>query len=405
VDTLERQQAIEQFFADFYAPAPFGKGVIEIRRISHDGEPVKRALRGSPTDLGKLVGTFALGKAGVYFGVALRKANLERPSGKKADCAVVTALWVDIDVRKEGWDMKRVLGALKMSRLRPSLIVNSGNGYHCYWLLRDPVVLVDVDAETAMARLEMVEKANAHLAELFGGDPACVDITRVLRVPYTENKKGDKPLSITVESDDWSLEYTIEEILSFEERERLFDGEWIGVEALKAKAREKRKVEAPRNKLSIQLTREMGLKDRALGFSEIWNHTRYGGSGGMAYMGVDEAILRSTALLYSRYGGEWSDKQIVDYVLHQVQKTKQRDAPKERWDWDAERKEIEEKLERFKPRWAELKGQADGEKRRGRGASGRKAKRHGQRSEVGAEGRGTEETIASSAVGRSDGTT
>jgi hypothetical protein len=354
---------LANFFADLYSYAPQGIGVVEMRLISHIGDLPQRRFFASPAGIAEQANKWAerYRKAGVYFGVAMRKPG---GGGKKEDCACVTALWVDIDVRKEGWDMQRTLGALKMSEFRPSLIVNSGNGYHCYWLLREPITLVD--PETAERNIERIEAANAALGVMFGGDPSAKDVTRVLRVPYTYNTKGEKVIDVTIAVEDWHLDYTIEELEEASKRDGcLFDGEWLSSAAIKEKAKEK-KANAKTNGLASRLLRENGLHDRALSLSEIWRHTKYGGvNDGNAYMGVDEAILRSTALLYARFGGEWSDAQIVDEVFYQVKKVKERDAPKEVWNWTQERREIEEKLERFKPRWEKMKEEAkDGAKKR-----------------------------------------
>src|SRR5262249_29246108 len=66
----------------------------------------------------------------VYFGVLPRLAGLEPfKSGKKDDIQSGKAVWVDID-GKHG-----ALERLKEFSPLPSIIVDSGNGYHAYWLV------------------------------------------------------------------------------------------------------------------------------------------------------------------------------------------------------------------------------------------------------------------------------
>jgi ankyrin repeat protein len=71
--------------------------------------------------------------------------------------------------------------------LPPSAVVDSGGGYHCYWLLAEPYALDNTTRELARKVLQ------AWVA-LVGGDTSAADITRVLRAVGTKNHKyEDKP--------------------------------------------------------------------------------------------------------------------------------------------------------------------------------------------------------------------
>ena len=70
---------------------------------------------------------------------------------------------------------------------KPSAMVNSGGGYHLYWLLKDPWVLSDED-QRAMAR--GLQRA---WIEQVGGDSSAKDLARVLRLPGTTNFKYNPP--------------------------------------------------------------------------------------------------------------------------------------------------------------------------------------------------------------------
>lgn len=358
---LTEKQQIQAFFEDFYSYAPAGSGEIELRMISHVDAPPKRFFRNLASTAAQTAYDLSspLKKSGVYFGVALRKPG--STEGKKKDVACVTALWCDIDVKKDGNDMGRVLASLKMLELRPSIIINSGNGYHCYWLLREPK-LINNEAD-----IEQIETLNAALAEILGGDPSAKDVTRVLRVPLTFNTKGEKPIPVKMAADDWGLDYDFAQITKFITANRgkqLLGSSFVSQSQVKQQS-SANKQKASGLKSARMVLRDSGLSDQSLTAEEIWRHTRYGSGHGGAYIGLDEAILRVTAITYAKYGGEWTDETIVQEVLHQVRKIKERDAPNERWDWRQEEKEVADKLERFKPRWEQLiREEANGKKKR-----------------------------------------
>jgi len=78
--------------------------------------------------------------------------------------------------------------------IKPNIIIDSGNGYHCYWILREP--LIDVDEEK---KLEFKQILSG-LVERLGADKHTVNLDRVLRLPGTYNIKGDEPIECRVES-------------------------------------------------------------------------------------------------------------------------------------------------------------------------------------------------------------
>ncbi|MEP6653050.1 MAG: hypothetical protein ABJA82_06800 [Myxococcales bacterium] len=99
----------------------------------------------------------------------------------------LTAAWCDLDppaAIKGDADQIAVWRAGKLRQLeefepRPSMIVYSGRGLHCYWLLREPA---------APARVRAV---NVELVRLLDGDPAPVHAGAILRVAGTTNRKTD----------------------------------------------------------------------------------------------------------------------------------------------------------------------------------------------------------------------
>ena len=112
-----------------------------------------------------------------YFGVLPRL----RPSGKAEDCAISTGvLWADVDAKHLDGRKISTLLALGQSSITPSIVVDSGNGVHAYWLL-DHIAPFDKASEVMKG-----------LAKAIGGD-SVHDAPRVLRLPGTHNHKTDPP--------------------------------------------------------------------------------------------------------------------------------------------------------------------------------------------------------------------
>lgn len=90
--------------------------------------------------------------------------------GKRA-VAPGSVCWVDLDGELKGSELGRV------AALRPHLTVHSGGGLHCYWRLTDVV------------EPEEIESINRRLCRLVGGDAACTDRGRIMRLPGSYNAK------------------------------------------------------------------------------------------------------------------------------------------------------------------------------------------------------------------------
>lgn len=93
--------------------------------------------------------------------------------------------------------------------LPPSVIVDSGGGYHCYWLLRETFRI------TCEADLDRLKSIYARWVARVGADPDSKDVRRLLRVPGVLNRKPgyapNYPLVHFVKYN-LTLSYTLEEI-------------------------------------------------------------------------------------------------------------------------------------------------------------------------------------------------
>ena len=104
----------------------------------------------------------------VYFGVAPRESGTSGRDGVR--CSVVCH--VDVD----GVRPVEAHARAEEACLPPSVVVSSGGGTHLYWTL-----------DTPCEDVRRVEIVNYKLARVLGGDMACWDASRVLRLPGTLN--------------------------------------------------------------------------------------------------------------------------------------------------------------------------------------------------------------------------
>jgi len=140
-------------------------------------------------------------KENVYLGCALRGANLGPTlRGEKADCVAIPGVWADLDYAEGGGhkkpnlppteeDAKRLLAEMGPA---PSIIIHSGRGLQAWWLFKEPWVLESDDDRTKAealtkgwcSTLRARSKAHGWDADQVG------DLTRVMRLPGTWNRKG-----------------------------------------------------------------------------------------------------------------------------------------------------------------------------------------------------------------------
>lgn len=130
---------------------------------------------------------------GVYFGVCLRRRGATE--GTKENCVQAPAAYVDIDCLSDGIDRDEALQTLKGCQYPPSYIVDSGRGYHAYWLFQEPM---NIDVQSDECEQKKFEAINEGLARIFAADTTAAECARVLRVPGTHNTKQGKNLDVVV---------------------------------------------------------------------------------------------------------------------------------------------------------------------------------------------------------------
>lgn len=157
----------------------------------------------------------AIGNANQFFGVCPRFA---REFDLAAQIRLVRTLWADLDHCSVAEAKQRCVDALLPE---PSVIVNSGNGVHLYWLLTEPYAIDDVgdpvpkseiDKQTLSPKTQHVQAIQQGMALKIGGD-ATHDLSRILRLPETLNRKdarnGKEPVPCTLVECDSSKRYPL----------------------------------------------------------------------------------------------------------------------------------------------------------------------------------------------------
>ena len=161
----------------------FINGYIEVRLLSK-GRPSIQLFYPSMATIqwGLVKGKNSEGY-GCYFGACLRKTQ----KGDKLSVASIPALWGDIDAKNFPGGKPEALAQLRKlpPYLFPSIIVDSGHGYHPYWLLREAEL---IESPQDILRLEAYMKG---LALTLDGDSTS-DLSRVLRLPGLVNQKDAK---------------------------------------------------------------------------------------------------------------------------------------------------------------------------------------------------------------------
>lgn len=134
----------------------------------------------------------------VYFGVnsfkAVMKENRFAIKRKQDNVVSSCCLFTDIDLPKELQELSdiEVLSMIKEDyeelfiNVKPTYIIRSGGGVHIYFCFEDSFYL---ENEEQQEEYRCALKTLQLLFESFGGDPAVVDRTRILRSPHSYNRK------------------------------------------------------------------------------------------------------------------------------------------------------------------------------------------------------------------------
>jgi len=154
-----------------------------------------------------------------WIGVALRRNT---QGGKKENLLALTAAFSDVDVGEAGHkgvtsykDKPAARAAIEAFQMRPSILIDSGGGFQCYWLYREPV------QHLSEAEIAKVEGINRGLALALGGDIEVKDVARILRLPGTFNMKlAGQPRPVKVVWCEPERVYDLAELAKHEDKSR-----------------------------------------------------------------------------------------------------------------------------------------------------------------------------------------
>lgn len=106
---------------------------------------------------------------------------------QKRYIAAINCLYGEYDEKDYG-SKAAILGYLAEAPFPyPSVVIDSGGGIHCYWLLQTPFIIENEDRREAARIIQYL------WVDTVASDPGARDLTRVLRVPGTMNLKYDPP--------------------------------------------------------------------------------------------------------------------------------------------------------------------------------------------------------------------
>ena len=96
----------------------------------------------------------------------------------KDECINLNAFFIDIDGRKDLAEIEKI-----KEKLEPTFITETKNGYHCYWLLDEPIYKAEVENWNDI--IDYWEKVELSIVNTLKADPKVKDVTRILRQPDT----------------------------------------------------------------------------------------------------------------------------------------------------------------------------------------------------------------------------
>ena len=187
---LTPQQEAEMYFKALFYKADLNKhGGFELRQFHKDGGP---PVRKECSSINEAVSEVLLNRDEYNIFTTI---NLGIGGHKKENIEYLSTFHVDIDYgnigHKKGGDYdnyEQAFSTIEQIELTPTIIVHSGGGFHCYWVLQEPIPV-------SKYGVEELERINSGIITLLHGDQGTKDITRILRVPGSKNFKNTDEIS------------------------------------------------------------------------------------------------------------------------------------------------------------------------------------------------------------------
>lgn len=162
----------------------------------------------------------AMRKNNVYITMTLQEASrnkeIKKERSVEASCCMF-GLWADVDIKNDNNAHKAVnlptveefSSFMKGFELKPTMVVDSGNGFHIYFLFKIPVVMRDHNERKQAAKfVEDFQRLLRVRMEIKGWKlDATADLARILRVAGTLNHKTKPPKNVVIQSIDENARY------------------------------------------------------------------------------------------------------------------------------------------------------------------------------------------------------
>lgn len=233
LDTDKRIDEIERYLSFLYGGVDVSNCIV-LCRIKTDDEMASTGSRAKIETrifynnkirqaATSIAGFTNKGQVNFYCQVGVTKKECIKSSSsrsKEFEITQLPAFYVDIDYydpeahKKANLppDKEAVLNLLYNAFMQPSMIVHSGRGVHAYWILDKPV---DISIEN----LEEIKNINRSIHAIILDKAkqnrwtidSVFDLSRILRVPGTINRKGKTDLFASIEEDN-DITYSLETI-------------------------------------------------------------------------------------------------------------------------------------------------------------------------------------------------
>jgi RepB DNA-primase from phage plasmid/CHC2 zinc finger len=169
---LSSEAQLRAYLATLTGGAPEGR-FLDVRWRARGAPMRRRFIAADRIDAAVSLALTLAPRNDMYVGVALRDGNI---NGGRASISRCRVAWVESD---DPATAEQLLAFVH----QPTMIVSSGTAGHLqlYWLL-------GADCEP-----DQLHRVNRRLAIALGGDSACADPARILRLPGTFNHKHDPP--------------------------------------------------------------------------------------------------------------------------------------------------------------------------------------------------------------------
>jgi P4 family phage/plasmid primase-like protien len=148
-------------------------------------------------------------KRALFFCISTLRPDASRRA--KETIAEIVLLHADIDFKSLDLPPDKIERKLAELRLLPTVIVSSGHGLHCYWLLREAITLPE-PSEERQKIIEQVEAVLRMLADHVGGDRQVCEVSRLMRLPGSHNTKNGEWLEVEILTERPNLRYELGEL-------------------------------------------------------------------------------------------------------------------------------------------------------------------------------------------------